>query len=321
MYSADLLRSGFLILCVAFVFWLSIKEKLAQNTAVIIIGILMVGDLFFIDQKYLNAKECGNNPSFVSAYDVDEPFQKTSADSIILEDKSQFRVFEVSGNLTGRSSYFHHAIGGYSAVKPRRMQQLFDYQIAKHNLEVLNMLNVKYVIQKDKEGNDNVAENPDANGNAWFVSTIKHVNSADVEMKALDKIDSKNEAITQEEVSAKLGLSRDYVKDSTATITVNSYQPNEIKYTSKNKNNGFAVFSENYYKNGWKATIDGKESPIMRVDYVLRGLQIPAGKHEIEFKFEPQVVKTGSIIALISFIIMIGLTGFFVYLKREKIKG
>jgi hypothetical protein len=321
MYSADLLRSGFLILCVAFVFWLSIKEKLAQNTAVIIIGILMVGDLFFIDQKYLNAKECGNNPSFVSAYDVDEPFQKTSADSIILEDKSQFRVFEVSGNLTGRSSYFHHAIGGYSAVKPRRMQQLFDYQIAKHNLEVLNMLNVKYVIQKDKEGNDNVAENPDANGNAWFVSTIKHVNSADVEMKALDKIDSKNEAITQEEVSAKLGLSRDYVKDSTATITVNSYQPNEIKYTSKNKNNGFAVFSENYYKNGWKATIDGKESPIMRVDYVLRGLQIPDGKHEIEFKFEPQVVKTGSIIALISFIIMIGLTGFFVYLKREKIKG
>lgn len=322
MYSADLLRSGFYIMAVSLVLWLSIKEKLAQNTAVIIIGLFMVSDLFFIDQKYLNAKECGNRPSFVSAYEVDEPFQLTAADSLILQDKSIFRVFEVSGNLSSaRSSYFHHSIGGYSAVKPHRMQQLFDYQIAKQNLEILNMLNVKYIIQKDKEGNDIALQNPDINGNAWFVSSLKIVNSADEEMKALDKIDSKNVAIRlKEEDEKSFELKLPFIVDSLSTIKVDIYKPNYIKYTSNNKKYGFAVFSENYYKNGWKATIDGKESPIFRVNYVLRGLQIPAGNHTIEFKFEPQVVKTGSIISLISFIIMIGLTGFFVYFKRNKIK-
>jgi Bacterial membrane protein YfhO len=325
IYSADLFRSGCLILLVAGVLWLFIKQKLAQNTAIIIIGVLMVGDLFLVDQKYLNAKECGGRPSFVSAFDVDEPFQATEADLQILEDKSNFRVFEVSGNLSSaRSSYFHHSIGGYSAVKPRRIQQLFDYQIAKNNLEVLNMLNVKYIIQKNDKDEDVVGLNPKANGNAWFVSKLKFVNSADDEMKALDKIDSKNIAFKSHTVD---GIYKEmpsntetFIKDSTSTITVSSYKPNEIKYTTKNKNNGFAVFSENYYKNGWKATIDGKETPIMRVDYVLRGLKIPAGNHKIEFKFEPQVVKTGSIISLISFLIMIGLTGFFVYLKIAKIK-
>jgi uncharacterized membrane protein YfhO len=183
------------------------------------------------------------------------------------------------------------------------------------------MLNVKYIIQKDKEGNDIALQNPDINGNAWFVSEIKTVNSADEEMKALDKIDSKNVAIRlKEEDEKSFELKLPFIVDSLSTIKVDIYKPNYIKYTSNNKKYGFAVFSENYYKNGWKATIDGKESPIFRVNYVLRGLQIPAGNHTIEFKFEPQVVKTGSIISLISFIIMIGLTGFFVYFKRNKIK-
>jgi hypothetical protein len=322
IYSADLFRSGCLILLVAGVLWLFIKQKLAQNTAIIIIGVLMVGDLFLVDQKYLNAKECGGRPSFVSAFDVDEPFQATEADLQILEDKSNFRVFEVSGNLSSaRSSYFHHSIGGYSAVKPRRIQQLFDYQIAKNNPEVLNMLNVKYIIQKNDKDEDVVGLNPKANGNAWFVSTLNGVETADKELKALSEIDTKNWAVFEFKRLGKDTGYETFIKDSTSTITVSSYKPNEIKYTTKNKNNGFAVFSENYYKNGWIATIDGKETPIMRVDYVLRGLKIPAGNHKIEFKFEPQVVKTGSIISFISFLIMIGLTGFFVYLKRNKIKA
>ena len=321
MYSADLLRSGFLICCTAVALWLSIKDKLAQNNVVIIVGLLMVGDLFFVDQKYLNARECGNNPSFVGAYEVDEPFQKTTADSLILTDPSHFRVFELSGGLnSARSSFFHHSIGGYSAVKPRRIQQLFDYQIAKQNFEILNMLNVKYIIQKDKDGNDVVGENPDANGNAWFVSKLNLVNSADAEMKALDKLDTKYVAVLEKEPLLKQKYETSFVTDSLSKIEIETYQPNYIKYKSNNQNSSFAVFSENYYKNGWIATIDGKQVPIMRVDYVLRGLKIPAGKHEIVFKFEPQVVKTGSIIALISFAIMIGLTGFFVYLRKKKIK-
>jgi hypothetical protein len=200
------------------------------------------------------------------------------------------------------------------------MQQLFDYQISKNNLEILNMLNVKYIIQKDENGEDVVGQNPEVNGNAWFVSKLQIVNSADDEMKALDKIDSKNVAVSMKESFIKSAPKQTFIKDSTATISLNAYKANHLIYNSKNKNSGFAVFSENYYKNGWKATINGKEVPIIQVNYILRGLHIPAGKNIIEFKFEPQVVKTGSIISLISFVIMVLLTGFFVYLKIVKVK-
>ena len=321
MYTADLLRSGFLILVVAGIFWFSLKEKLTQNTAVILIGIIMVGDLFFIDKNYLDSKK------FVSKQDVEIPFTATQADLQILEDTTSYRVFEISGNLmSARTSYFHHSIGGYSAVKPRRMQQLFDYQIAKSNLEVLNMLNVKYVIQTDKDGVDTPIINPDANGNAWFIKNLKMVNSADQEMKSLDKLDNKNTAVINEiEFSETIkfkGNVQNFQKDSLATIKLKSYKPNDLKYISNNKNNGFAVFSEMYYKNGWNAYIDGKLTPHVRVNYVLRGLQIPSGTHKIEFKFEPQVVKTGSIIALVSFVLMISLlfAGIFTLRKKFNLK-
>jgi len=150
----------------------------------------MIFDLFFVDKKYVSGKD------FMSGREVEVPFQEKPSDVEILKDTTHYRVFEVSGNLSSaRTSYFHKSIGGYSAVKPRRMQQLFDYQIAKSNMEILNMLNVKYVIQTDKEGKEFPTSNPNANGNAWFVSEVKLVNSADEEMKALDKLDTKNVAI------------------------------------------------------------------------------------------------------------------------------
>ncbi len=311
MFSADLLRSGFLMSLVAGLLWLMIKNKLAQNTAIILIGLIMVGDLFFIDKNYLDSK------SFVSGREVEVPFQETPVDSQILKDTTHYRVFEVSGNLSSaRASYFHKSIGGYSAVKPRRIQQLFDYQIAKNNLEMLNMLNVKYIIQTNEKGEEFPVQNPEINGNAWFVNQIKLVNSADAEMKALNKLDSKNVAIvniTDFEVSKK-----SFAKDSTAAISLISYKPNQLKYSSSNSNEGFAVFSEIYYKNGWNAYIDGKKENSIRVDYVLRGLQIPAGKHSIEFKFEPQVIKTGSIIVLLSSIGMLFLFIGGIYMERKK---
>lgn len=319
LYAADLLRSGFFILLVSGVLWLYIKNKLAQNTAVILIGLLMIFDLFFVDKKYVSAKD------FVSAREVEVPFQETATDAQILQDTTHYRVFEVSGNMSSaRASYFHKSIGGYSAVKPRRMQQLFDYQIAKNNIEILNMLNVKYVIQTDKKGKEFPVQNPGANGNAWFVSQVKSVNSADEEMKALGKINTRNiVVIGPAEVNgsysvASRGLKNDFICDSTAKIKLDLYKPNHLKYTSNNANDGFAVFSEIYYKNGWKATIDGKESGIFRVDYTLRGLQIPAGKHTIEFKFEPQVIKTGSTIVLFSSIGMLLLLIGGIYYKRKK---
>ncbi len=311
LFSADLLRSAFFILVVFGVLWLHIKNSLAQNKALIIVGLLMIFDLFFVAKNYVSAKD------FVSGREVEVPFEESPADAQILQDTTQYRVFEVDGNMSSaRTSYFHHSIGGYSAVKPRRMQQLFDYHIAKNNIEVLNMLNVKYVIQTDSTGTPIPAQNPDTNGNGWFVKSVKLVQSADEEMKALNKLDTKNVAI----VNSKdfNNGSKTFQKDSLATIILDSYKPNYLKYTSSNSKEGFAVFSEMYFKNGWKATIDGKESRIFRVNYVLRGLQIPEGKHIIEFKFEPEVIKTGSTIALVSFVGMLLLLGGGVYFERKK---
>ena len=311
LYSADLLRSAFFILVTTGVLWLSIKDRFAQNTAIIIVGLLMVSDLFFVDKNYVSGKD------FVSGREVEVPFQESPSDVEILKDTTHYRVFEVSGNLSSaRASYFHKSIGGYSAVKPRRMQQLFDYQIANNNMEVLNMLDVKYVIQTDKEGKEFPTSNPNANGNAWFVSQVKLVNSADEEMKALDSLDSKNVAVVnRKDFELKKTA---FVNDSSATVTLENYKPNYLKYNSENANEGLAVFSEMYYGKGWNAYIDGKKSDHIRVDYVLRGLQIPAGKHTIEFKFEPQVVKTGSTITLISSIVIFLLLIGGIYFERKK---
>ena len=239
---------------------------------------------------------------------------------MILSDTTHFRVFEVEAGLnSARTSYFHQSIGGYHAAKPRRIQQLFDYQITKNNVRVLNMLNVKYVIQSDEKGEKIPLANPAANGNAWFVEKVKFVKSADEEMKALDSLDTKNEVVLNSLVNDYKGATT-IAKDSTAMINLVDYQPNHLKYVSNNANAGFGVFSEMYYKNGWIATIDGKEMPIYNVNYVLRGLEIPAGKHTIEFKFEPQVVKTGSSIALMSSIGMLLLIGAGVYFETKKEK-
>jgi predicted MPP superfamily phosphohydrolase len=315
LYSADLLRSGFFILLAAGVLWMFIKEKFAQNTAIILVGLLMVFDLFFVDKKYVSDKD------FVSRSEVEVPFQETPADLQILQDTTHYRVFEVSGNLSSaRASYFHKSIGGYSAVKPRRMQQLFDYQIAKNNVEILNMLNVKYIIQTDSTGASFPVQNPNVNGNAWFVKDVLLVNKADDVMKALDKIDTKYVAVFNvHDYGSKFENARLKEKlDNSGAIQLDIYKPNYLKYTSENTGNGLAVFSEIYYEKGWNAYVDGKITEHFPVNYVLRGMKIPAGKHTIEFKFEPQVIQTGSTITLISFFGMLVLLIGGVYFENKK---
>ena len=315
LYSADLLRSGFFILLVAGVFWLFIKNKFAQNTAIILVGLLMIFDLFFVDKKYVSAKD------FVSKREVEVPFQETPADAQILQDTTHYRVFEVAGNLSSaRASYFHKSIGGYSAVKPRRMQQLFDYQIAKNNIEILNMLNVKYIIQTDSTGNSFPVQNPNANGNAWFVEDLKLVNKPDDVMKSLDHLDTKITAVFNvHHFGSKLESARLKENwDTSGTIKLDIYKPNYLKYTSENSGKGLAVFSEIYYEKGWNAYIDGKKTDHFLVDYVLRAMEVPAGKHTIEFKFEPQVIQTGSMITLISSIGMLFLLIGGIYFENKK---
>jgi hypothetical protein len=314
LYSADLLRSGFFILIAAGLLWLFIKNKLAQKTAIILVGLLMVSDLFFVDKNYVSSKD------FVSSREVEVPFRETEADGLILQDTTQYRVFEVNGNFSSaRASYFHKSIGGYHAAKPRRVQQLFDYQIAKNNLEVLNMLNVKYVIQTDKEGKEFPTINPDANGNAWFVNDVKIVNKANDEMKLLDRIDTKKAAIFNVHLYGNkfknARLKRNL--DTTGTISIQVYKPNYIKYSSDSKKEGLAVFSEIYYENGWNAYVDGEKTSHFPVDFVLRAMMVPAGKHTIEFKFEPEVIQTGSIITIISGIGMLLLLAGGIYFERK----
>ena len=332
-YTSDLLRSGLLMLAVAIILWLYIQNKLAQTTAVILVGFFMVSDLFMVDKRYVN-----NNPNqFKSAREIDMPFEATEVDNHILKDTTIYRVYEIQGRLQGRTSYFHKAVGGYSAVRPRRVDELFEYNVEKNisklgssidfqtlsfkrSNPVLNMLNVKYVIVPTGEG-DVPVTNPFTNGNAWFVEKMKFVNSVDAEMKALDSLDTKKEAVfNQIELMKYSSDVPIYAKktDSTSAISLKIYQPNYLKYSSNSSNGGLAIFSENYYKNGWKATIDGKETPIFRANYVLRAIQIPAGKHTIEFKFEPEVVKMGSTIALISTIGMFLLLVGGIYFENKK---
>lgn len=315
LYSADLLRSGFFVLVTAGILWLFIKNKIAQNTAIILVGLFMVSDLFLVDKKYVSAKD------FVSGREVETPFQETESDIQILRDTSHYRVFEVNGNLSSaRASFFHKSIGGYHAAKPRKVQQLFDYQISKNNMEVLNMLNVKYVIQTNKEGKEFPTVNANANGNAWFVNEVKLVNKANDEMKALDYLNTKKVAVFN------INLYGDKFKnarlkrnlDTTGTIKLQVYKPNYIRYSSNSKNEGLAVFSEIYYEKGWNAYVDGEKTAHFPVDYVLRAMMIPKGEHTVEFKFEPEVIKTGSIITLISAAGMLLLLVGGIYYERKK---
>lgn len=319
LYTADLLRSMLLIILAFGALFLALKNTISEKVGVMVVGLLMVADLFLIDKNYVNASD------FVSASESDAPFVMAPFDEMILQDKSHYRVFEVSPNVMSdaRASYFHKSIGGYHAAKPKRMQELFDYQIAKNNIQVLNMLNVKYLIQKNEKGEQFPMQNSQANGNAWFVKELKFVKSADAEMKALDNLDTKNVAVrdllSNDELILKFpDRMEEKFNVEGAKIELISYKPNNLKYISNNVNKGYAVFSEMYYKKGWIAYIDGKQVRHERVDYALRGLRIPAGKHTIEFKFEPQVVKTGSMISLVSFILMLGLLGGGIYLMRKK---
>ncbi|MDQ5928591.1 MAG: hypothetical protein QG594_365 [Bacteroidota bacterium] len=312
LYSADLLRSGFFVVSISVFLFLFIKNKLAQNTTIILVALFMVSDLFFVAKKYVSAKD------FVSGIEVAIPFQETPADAQIKKDNSHYRVFEVNGGFSSaRTSYFHKSIGGYHAAKPRRMQQLIDYQIAKNNMEVLNMLNVKYVIQTDSTGASYPTQNPNACGNAWFVKNIKQVNAADAEMKALNKFDPKNVAIFN---SSTTDLKvKNSLFDNTGAIELKDYKPNYLKYTANTNKEGLAVFSEIYYEKGWNAYLDGQKTPHFSVDYVLRAMMVPAGTHTIEFKFEPQVVKTGSTITLISSILILIVLVAGIYFERKNL--
>ncbi|MBT8385325.1 MAG: YfhO family protein, partial [Bacteroidia bacterium] len=315
IFFKDSLRSLMLVVISAGLLWAYLKSKLNKNVTIIAFGVLILFDLVGIDKRYVNKDD------FVSKKQEEQPFQASAYDKDILQDKSYYRVinFMVDPMNDGSTSYFHNSIGGYHAAKPRRYQELYEYQIAKNNIEVLNMLNTKYIIFPDNEGTPRVQQNPEANGNVWFVKEVQFVNSADEEISALDSLRTKEKAVINSEFESYVKKST-YAKDSLATVKLVSYQPNEMKYESNAAEEQLAVFSDVYYKNGWKAYIDGVLTPHFRANYVLRAMVIPAGKHEIIFRFEPDIIKKGNAITLTSYalLLLIPIGWFFIDKKKKR---
>jgi hypothetical protein len=294
-FTQDTIRTLVLVLLSAGTIFMFLRKKVSKTMVVVVFAALILFDLVGVDRRYVN------NDNFVSAIKVTKPYQPNAADKEILRDEDHFRVIDFStegSRAPARAAYFHNSLGGYHAAKLKRFDELYDFHIAKTNMNVLNMVNTKYIIAEE-EGQVFPYVNEDANGNAWFVSTLEKVNSANEEIRKLDSLNTSIKAITTSEV---LNTTQ-FKVDSTANIRLTSYKPNHLIYSSNNPENGFAVFSEMYYNPGWQAYLDAKEVPHERVNYVLRAMEIPSGKHTIEFKFEPQVVKTGSTIALASSIV------------------
>ncbi|HKL35131.1 MAG TPA: YfhO family protein [Salegentibacter sp.] len=313
IYTEDLIRSLIFSALTAAAIWLYIKKKITQNWLVPALALLILVDLISVDKRYVN------NDDFVSARQMDRPFQPNAADQQILQDDGHYRVFDVSGSPfnTGRTSYFHNAIGGYHAAKPGRMQDLYDFYISQNNMEILNMLNAKYFIVPSESGQPQAQQNPSAFGNAWFVDNIKWVESANEEILNLNEVDLQNTAVINSEFKSE--VSEDFKATGNAEIQLQSYQPNELIYKTNTSEPQFVVFSEMYYQPGWQAYLDGEKVEHVRANYVLRAMNIPAGEHTVTFRFEPEVVNTGSSIALASSIILVLIIlGGFYYKSRKR---
>jgi hypothetical protein len=319
MLFSDTLRSLLLTGLAAGTLWFLLKNKLKQTAVILVFALLILFDLISVDKSYVNEAD------FTPARNIENPFIKTNADKLILQDTSHYRVgnFTVDPMNDARTSYFHNSIGGYHAAKMGRYQELFEYQIAQRNMEVLDMLNTKYLLFPDDKGETQVQLNDASNGNAWFVENLRFVASENEEMQALDSLDSKNTAVlndTEFETQFKLKETLKYERDSIATIQLTNYDVTKLVYQTDATKEQFAVFSEIYYKDGWNAYIDGVLTPHFRVNYVLRGMEIPAGVHQVVFQFVPSVIKKGKLISLIAYGLLLLLpVGWFFY-KKKRVK-
>jgi hypothetical protein len=297
LFGKDLLRSVFFILLAAGLIYFYIKGKI--KAAVLLIGVLAVStiDLLIVDSRYLGYK------NYIEKDEFEGAFQPNAADLSILKDtKKPFRVYDQGHGENpfenARASYFHNSVGGYSPAKLGLYQDLIQEQLLKGNMQVYNMLNTRYFINTNPSNNEAMAQlNPAAFGPAWFVKEIKPVKDGNEEMKALDSTYLKDVAVIQQKYLATAGNPPAF--DSAATIQVQEYDNDKIVYKTNATGNQFAVFSEIYYDKGWNVYIDGKPSSYTKVNYVLRGMQVPAGAHTIEFRFEPKSVAISKIITTV----------------------
>ena len=294
MVSGDAWRSLIIILLGFGVIFAYLKGKLNELAATLIVAGIVLVDMYAVNKRYIDSD------SFTSRYDVGEQqFTPRPADNQILMDKDMnYRVMDMQHFGEAMPSYFHKSVGGYHAAKLSRYNDLINNQIANNNMSVLNMLNTRYFILNETT----VQRNPDALGNAWFVDSLTYVDNADKEMAFLDDFNPARSAVADAQFKQQLGEAKAVQPGD--TIYETAYAPNHLTYKSHSANGGLAVFSEVYFPWGWKVTVDGKPVEMGRVNYVLRALQLPAGDHEIDFKFAPDEVSKTQTWATIAVVVI-----------------
>ncbi len=304
LYGKDLLRLIIITALFAGIVWLVYQKRIKTEYALIAVVLLSFIDQVNVDLRYLNSEH------FVTSDDFLGSFALNRADTQIKQDTGYFRVFDQTAGSPfedSRASYYFNSVGGYHPAKLALYQDLIEHQLSKGNMRVYNMLNTKYIIATNPADRQPVAQqNPGALGPVWFVKDIQYVNNANDEMKALDSLNTADSAVVDKREQAKIPFKPQF--DSSASIKLVKNLNDEITYSSKSSANQFAVFSEIYYPLGWHAYIDGKEAPIVKTDYALRGLAIPAGEHTIQFSFKPKSYSLAStlslVVGLISFVII-----------------
>ena len=307
LVQADALRSFLIIAVGMLLLLLYTGGRLRRSFTLGGIAVLCLIDMWGVNKRYLN------DAQFVPATTQTDTFAQTAADKFILQDKdTDYRVLNLATNTfnENNTSYWHKSIGGYHAAKLRRYQELIDHHIAPEmgtlyrdiiaaggemdsidaaRYPVLNMLNARYVILPGAEQGQTIPlRNPHALGNAWFVSQVQYVGNANEEIEALGTLKPAETAVVDRQFGEALQGMEQAHKDSLSVIRLTAYEPNRVVYETDNAGDGVAVFSEIYYPDGWQVSIDGKEAPLARANYVLRALYVPAGQHTIEMRFDPQ---------------------------------
>jgi hypothetical protein len=301
LMGSDLLRSIILIALAFIIIYLFIKKKISPVILIASLIVLTGYDLLGVDSRYLNTNK------FVEDTDFESTFTPTEADLQIMKDPdhANFRVFNSSLDAfnDASTSFHHNSVGGYHPAKLGLYNDIITYQLGKGNMEVFNMLNTKYfIVQNPQTGKPVARLNPDAFGNAWLVKGIKYVDDANQEMQALDNTNLRDTAVVEKKYQSQ--IKQFNVPDSSAYIKLKENLNDKIDYTFHSATPQFAVLSEVYYPLGWDAYIDGKKTDYVKTDYVLRGMYVPAGDHEIEFRFEPKSFTTGRTITIISNIVV-----------------
>ncbi len=321
LFMSDSWRSLILILISALFLWLYINQKIKQSGIIIgVLACLVLFDLWGVDRRYLNES------NFIT--EKRTKLRPSQTDQTLDQYAAQFndedyRVFDLSVNTFNDSypSAFHHQIGGYSAAKLRRYQDLIDFYLSRHiNTNVLNMLNTRYVVVSGQDGQPMVQRNPEALGNAWFVDAYQLVEDPNAEILALNELNPADTAIIDKRF-ADMVQGKNLERDSNSVIVMEHqkpYNPDYVVYKTKTSKDQLAVFSEVYYAPDWRAYIDGKPAEYFRANYILRAMVIPAGEHKIEFKNEaPLMHKLDKISLIISILFVLAVAGSLVVYYRK----